>query len=54
MIKALIFDLDGVLIDSKNIHFKALNETLLYYSKKYVITKKEHTSLFDGLPTKKN
>ena len=28
MNKFLIFDLDGVLIDSKNIHFKTLNKVL--------------------------
>jgi beta-phosphoglucomutase-like phosphatase (HAD superfamily) len=29
MIKGLIFDLDGVLVDTKDIHFQALNEALL-------------------------
>ena len=29
MIKGLIFDLDGVLVDTKKIHFEALNEALI-------------------------
>ena len=29
MIKLIIFDLDGVLLDAKNIHFKALNLALV-------------------------
>ena len=28
MIKAIIFDLDGVLVDTKKIHFFALNKAL--------------------------
>ena len=28
MIKTIIFDLDGVLIESKEIHYKALNAAL--------------------------
>ena len=28
MIKAIIFDLDGVLVDTKRIHFEALNLAL--------------------------
>ena len=28
MKKLLVFDLDGVLIDAKNIHYKALNDAL--------------------------
>ena len=33
MIKVIIFDLDGVLVDTKMIHFEALNLSL----KKYVL-----------------
>ena len=28
MIKLIIFDLDGVLVEAKNLHFKALNKAL--------------------------
>jgi len=48
----VIFDLDGVLIDSKEYHFSALNEALSSFDPKYVISKSEHLSSFDGLPTK--
>ena len=36
MIKLIIFDLDGVLVDTKNIHFEALNQSLEKIHKKYV------------------
>lgn len=50
-IKAVIFDLDGVLVDSKNWHYTALNKALSMssYDK---IQKHEHLSRFDGLPTR--
>ena len=52
MIKFIIFDLDGVLVDSKDIHFKALNLALLQTKKKYQISYSDHLKLYDGLPTK--
>ena len=33
MIKFIIFDLDGVLVDTKDLHFKALNKALLLTKK---------------------
>lgn len=48
MIKLVIFDLDGVLIDAKNIHYDALNQAL---GEKYSISWSEHLSIFDGLKT---
>jgi len=51
-IKAIIFDLDGVLIDAKKIHFDALNEALNSFDKKYVISWDEHLLKYDGLKTK--
>jgi HAD superfamily hydrolase (TIGR01509 family) len=48
-IKLIIFDLDGVLVDIKNIHFDALNLAL---GDQYKISYDEHISLYDGLKTK--
>ena len=48
MIKLIIFDLDGVLVEAKNIHYEALNEAL---GDKYSISWNEHLSTFDGLKT---
>lgn len=46
--KLIIFDLDGVLVDAKIIHFNALNEALGH---NYEITWEEHLSIYDGLKT---
>lgn len=53
MIKLIIFDLDGVLVDTRNDHYKALNMALESIDPKYVISKEEHLAKFDGLPTTK-
>jgi len=47
-IKLVVFDLDGVLVEAKNIHFDALNEAL---GTQYSISWNEHLSTFDGLKT---
>jgi beta-phosphoglucomutase-like phosphatase (HAD superfamily)/dTDP-glucose pyrophosphorylase len=52
MNNAFIFDLDGVLIDSKKIHFDALNLALSEINQQYVISKEEQASTFEGLSTK--
>jgi len=49
--KLVIFDLDGVLIDSRDMHYEALNRALANVGEEYVINKDEHLSLYDGLPT---
>ena len=51
MNKLVIFDLDGVLIDSREMHYEALNMALSEIDCKYVINKDEHLSFYDGLPT---
>ena len=48
MIKLVIFDLDGVLVEAKQIHYDALNEAL---GEKYSISWDEHLSIYDGLKT---
>ena len=52
MEKAIIFDLDGVLVDSKEIHFNALNLALSDYDKRYVITQEEQEKFYEGLTTR--
>ena len=51
MIKTIIFDLDGVIVDTKLIHFSSLNEALKKTKKKYEISYSDHLKLYDGLPT---
>lgn len=53
MIKAVIFDLDGVLVDARELHYIALNKALEAIDKKFIISRDEHLSTFDGLPTSK-
>ena len=50
MIKVIIFDLDGVLVDTKMIHYDALNISLEKY-KFEKISIDDHVKIFDGLPT---
>jgi HAD superfamily hydrolase (TIGR01509 family) len=47
VVKLVVFDLDGVLVEAKNIHFEALNKALVQYA----ITWEEHLSIYDGLKT---
>lgn len=49
--KLIIFDLDGVLIDSRELHYHALNAALKRVGNQYVINLEEHLSLYDGLST---
>jgi len=49
VIKLVLFDLDGVLIDAKQLHFDALNEAL---GAEYAITEEEHHNVFDGRKTR--
>ena len=51
MIKLIIFDLDGVLVEAKEIHYNTLNQALREIGNEYVITEAEHLSTYDGLKT---
>lgn len=50
MIKAVLFDMDGVLIDAKDWHYDALNRALSHFG--HAISRESHLSTFDGLPTR--
>jgi len=49
-IKAIIFDMDGVLIDAKEWHYNALNKALELFGMQ--ISRYDHLITYDGLPTK--
>ena len=51
MNKLVIFDLDGVLIESRELHYHSLNDALRSIDAKYVISRDEHLSIYDGLNT---
>jgi beta-phosphoglucomutase len=51
MIKGIIFDMDGVLIEAKDWHYEALNKALRLFG--YEISRYDHLTTFDGLPTSK-
>ena len=53
MVKLIIFDLDGVLVDARELHYEALNQALSSVDDKYFISRQEHLSTFDGLSTSK-
>ena len=48
-IKAVLFDMDGVLIEAKDWHFEALNKALELFGMK--ISRYDHLVTYDGLPT---
>ena len=50
-IKAVIFDMDGVLIDAREWHYDALNRALGLFG--FAISRYDHLVTYDGLPTKK-
>ncbi|HGJ67494.1 TPA: HAD family phosphatase [bacterium] len=50
-IKAIIFDMDGVLIEAKEWHYEALNKALGLFGME--ISRFDHVSTYDGLPTSK-
>ncbi|WP_374487349.1 HAD family hydrolase [Zoogloea sp.] len=50
-IKAVLFDMDGVLIEAKEWHYEALNKALDLFG--VPISRHDHLTVFDGLPTRK-
>jgi HAD superfamily hydrolase (TIGR01509 family) len=55
MNKLVIFDLDGVLLDSRDLHYESLNRAIhrVTNSYNYIISRDEHLSKYDGLNTTK-
>ena len=49
--KAVLFDMDGVLIDARDWHYDALNEALRIFGVE--ISRSDHLSRFNGLSTRK-
>lgn len=49
-IKAVIFDMDGVLLDAREWHYNALRKALLLFG--FDMNRYDHVMKYDGLPTK--
>lgn len=49
-IRAILFDMDGVLIEAKDWHYEALNMALGLFG--HQISRYDHIHTFDGLPTR--
>jgi beta-phosphoglucomutase len=50
-VMAVLFDMDGVLVEAKEWHFDALNDALGLFGLE--ISKVEHLAVYDGLPTRR-
>jgi HAD superfamily hydrolase (TIGR01509 family) len=50
-IRAVLFDMDGVLIDAKDWHYEALNKALGLFGME--ISRYDHLVTYDGLPTRR-
>ena len=44
MVKLIVFDLDGVLVDARELHYQALNMALGDIDRCYIIDRAEHLS----------
>jgi HAD superfamily hydrolase (TIGR01509 family) len=54
LIRAILYDLDGVLVNACEWHYLALNNALLEVAgPRAVISRVEHETVFNGLPTKR-
>ena len=49
MIRLVLFDLDGVLVDAKEIHYEALNYAL---GDRFAISREDHHNIYDGRKTR--
>lgn len=52
-IKAILFDLDGVLVNSRVLHYETFRDALFRVTSSKYITWSEHETEFDGLSTRK-
>jgi len=50
-IKAVLFDMDGVLIEARQWHYEALNRALSLFG--FEISRYDHLVTYDGLPTRR-
>lgn len=50
MIKAILFDLDGTLVEAKEWHYEALNRALRLFG--FEISREDHLNIYDGLSTR--
>jgi HAD superfamily hydrolase (TIGR01509 family) len=48
----MVFDLDGVLVDSKDLHFQALNLAIGEQNPDWSISYEEHVAFYNGNPTR--
>ena len=53
MNKLVVFDLDGVLIETREFHFQSLNQAISQIDSKFVITREEHDTVYNGISTVK-
>jgi len=51
-IKAIIFDLDGVLVDARTLHFEAFRQAFELFCPPHTLSWKQHEELYDGLSTR--
>lgn len=51
-IKAIIFDLDGVLVDARTLHFEAFRQAFESMCPPHTLSWTEHEKLYDGLSTR--
>ena len=52
MIKAIIFDLDGILIDSDYIHYDTIMKAVQHINKDIIYSYDEHNKLFSSITTR--